>query len=380
MFRKPFPTFWYAVALLVASTVGIGFFGIPYTFAQAGFGAGFLFLAGLTICMVLGNLMYGEIILRTHERHQFVGYVRKYLGPWARRFNLFTFWISLYGAFIGILIINGSFLSKLFEFGGWTVSPVSLSIGFFVLATLMVYAGLKTVSHIDLGVMAMALIIVVVISIAGIPHIAKSNFDFAWHPTWFLPFGVILFALNGIQGVPLVREVLIGKEHQYRKALIYGTLIPAFIYLVFTTIVIGVVGFHTSTEAISGLESSLGKGIVVIGSLFGFLTSSTIFLSLMSAFRASLREDFRLRHRAAFILPLLPAFGLYVLGVQNFIEILSLVGGVAVSIDMMLLFFMYDKVKEKGDRIPEYSLDIPPLLIYGIMGIFILGALYTLFI
>ena len=377
MARRP-KSFWYSVALLVASTVGIGLFGIPHAVARAGFGVGLAFLFGLSAIMLLGNLLYGEIILRTHERHQFVGYVRKYLGPWARRFNLFTFWISMYGAYIGILIINGTFLSKLLGFAGWEVSPVILSSCFMVIATLLVYAGLKTVSHVDLVVTGLALVLVGIIGIVGASHIQSYNYDFSILPQWLLPFGVILFSLNGIQGVPLVRETLIGKEQYYRRALIYGTLIPAVVYLVFMVVVVGVTGIHTSPEAISGLAPILGKRVVIIGSLFGFLTSSTIFLSLVSAFRASLREDFRLRRRGDFILPLLPAFILFLLGVQNFIEIIGLVGGVAVSIDTMLLFFMYEKVREKGDRIPEYSLDVPPVLIYLLMGVFILGAILTI--
>ena len=372
-------TFWYAVALLVASTVGIGFFGIPYTFARAGFGVGFILFAILTVLILITNLLYGEIILRTHERHQFVGYVRLYLGRWARLANLFTFWVSVYGAFIGILIVNGEFLSKFLSFFGYRVSPALLSTLFVVVAIGLVYAGLKTVSHVDFVVMAVSIAIVGLIAVFGIPHLSSDNFVFSNRQAWFLPFGVILFALNAIQGVPLVREALIGKERLYRRALLWGTLIPAVLYIVFIVVVVGVSGANTSPSAISGLAPKLGRGIVMVGSLFGFLTSSTIFLSIITAFRMSLREDFQLRRRGDFLLPLLPGLILFLLGVRNFIEIIGLVGGIAVSIDMILLLMVYAKSKEKGNRIPEYSLNIPRLLLYLMMGIFTIGALYTIF-
>src|SRR3989338_3937513 len=99
--------YWYSVALLIASIVGIGFFGIPYTFAHAGFGVGLVFFLVLTALVLVTNLAYGEVILRTHDHHQFVGFVHTYLGSWARRVNLFTFWVSVYGAIIGVLVING---------------------------------------------------------------------------------------------------------------------------------------------------------------------------------------------------------------------------------------------------------------------------------
>ena len=207
LIKKPSQTV-YAVAVLIASTVGIGFFGIPYTFAQAGTGIGVIFLLVIAALVLLVNLLYGEIILRTHERHQFVGYVKTYLGPWAHKINLINFWISIYGAIIGILILNGTFLAHVLEYFGPRTSPVILSTIIVAIVALLVFAGLKTVSHVDLGVMVLAISIVALIALSGIFRITGSNFVFWNHGSWFLPFGVILFSLNGMQGVPLVREVL----------------------------------------------------------------------------------------------------------------------------------------------------------------------------
>jgi len=370
--------FWYAAALLVASLVGIGLFGIPYTFAQVGFGVGLIFFIILTVLILITNLLYGEVILRTHSRHQFIGFVNTYLGPWSSRLNLFTFWISVYGAIIGIMIINGLFLSGVFAFFGISISPLILSTVFIVVALALVYLGLKTVSHIDFCVMIAVMAIIFVIAAAGISKMHDSFFVFATGAPWFLPFGVILFALNGTQGVPLVREALVGKEHLYKRALMYGTLIPAVFYLIFTISVVGISGPFTTVDAISGLAGRLGGWVVLIGSIFGFLTSTTIFLSIVTAFRVSLREDLHWRGKAVFLPALLPPIVLFYLGVNNFIAIIGLVGGVAVGIEMILLLFVYAKSKERGTRIPEYSMNIPNPILYLMMLIFALGALYTL--
>lgn len=371
-------TFTYAVALLVASTIGIGFYGIPYTFSHAGTGVGVAFLIILTASVMTTNLLYGEIILRTHERHQFVGYVRRYLGKWARVLSVFNFWVAMYGAVIGILIINGKFFSQVLEYFGYKVSPVTLSICVMTLVTILVYSGLRTVSHVDFGIMALVAAVVMIIVVAGLRRVELTNYVLSTHVSWFLPFGVILFSLNGYQGIPLVREVLGGKEHLYRRALIYGTLIPALIYLIFSLVVVGVAGKGTSPDGISSLAGHLGDSVVLLGSIIGFFTSGTIFLSVVTAFRTSLREDFVLRRRRDFILLLIPPFLMFLWGVRDFIKILSVVGGVAVSIDMILLLFMYARVREKGNRIPEYAMRIPNVAVYIMMGLFFLGAVYSL--
>ncbi len=374
--RRPSTT-WYAVALLVASTVGIGFYGIPYTFAKAGTGIGVFFLLGVTALVLISNLLYGEVVLRTHERHQFVGYVNAYLGPWARLVNLFTFWVSLWGAIVGIMLLSGKFISEVMSYAGAQINPKIIGVLVLAIVTTFVFRGLKMIAHMDFVVMILASLIVGMIIVFGTPHMVSGNFAFASKTAWFLPFGVILFSLNGVQGVPLVREVLIGKEHWYRRALVIGTLIPALLYLVFTMVVVGVTGPMTSPEAIPGLAGILGGGVIILGSLFGALTSGTILLSILTSFRESLKEDFHLRRRWHMMALLLPPLLLFLFGGLNFVRVISLVGGIAVSIDMILLIMIYAQAKQKGTRIPEYTLSLPKIILYSMMVLFALGALYT---
>ncbi len=371
--------FWLAVATLVGSTVGVGLYGIPFAFQKAGFGIGFLFLLGVGGLVLLANLLYGEVVLRTHERHQFVGYVRKYLNPWAQKLNLFTFWIAIYGALIGIIIISGNFLSNILSFY-FHFSPFAFSTIFLVAASVLVLRGLRTVSRFDFFMMLLFVFVAALTASFGVKHITLANYTLATKDFWFLPFGVVLFAINSMPGIPLVREVLIGSENKLKKVLVVGTLIPAVLYLLFTLVVVGVSGENTSPDAISGLLGYLGPKIVFIGSLFGFLTSSTIFLNLATALKESFWQDFHFRHGWAWFLVILPPYLLYLSGIRNFIDIIGLVGGVAVSLEAILLVFVYISAKKNGERIPEYSIRLPRPVLYFIILVFVAAAGYTLFI
>lgn len=372
--------FWYAVATLVGATVGIGFFGIPFTFAKAGLGFGLLFFAAVVGLILVGDLLYGEIILRTHERHQFVGYVQRYLGPWARFFALANFWIAMYGAFVAMLVINGEFSSQLLSFFHINISSVVTGLLFFAIAMVFVYRGLRTVSHIDFIMMFVFVGATVLIALLGARYISAGNYSFAVTEMWFLPFGVILYAMNGVNGIPLVREVLVGNENKYKRAIKTGVGFSAGLFLLFALIVVGISGDTTSPEAIAGLSGIMGNNITFFGSLFGFLTSSTIFLSIATSFRRSLWEDFKMQSAPGFFLLLLPPVIAFVLGVRNFINIIGLVGGVAVGIDMIVLLFMYAKAREDGNRVPEYSMRLPLWLVYAMMALFALGAIYTIIV
>lgn len=369
---------WYAIATLVGSTVGVGLYGIPFAVQKATFGVGFLFFIFVGGMVLITNLLYGEVILRTHQRHQFVGYVRTYLGPWAKRINTFNFWIAVYGALTGIIIISGDFLAVLFG-SLLPFSPLIWSTIFIVVASCMLAGGLKTIARFDFLMMFVFGIVLVSISGIGSFHLNLSNFNFGITRYWFLPFGVLLFAMNGITGIPLMREMLIGSEGKMKKSIIVGTTIPLILFFIFTLVVVGVSGETVSPDAVSGLRGSLGAWIVVVGSLFGFMTSSTIFLNLGTALKESLHQDFHFNSKISWIFVSIVPYALFLSGVRNFIDVIGLVGGVAVSIDSIILIFIYVKARKKGKRMPEYSFRVPNFVLYLLMLLFVFGALYTLF-
>jgi amino acid permease len=370
--------FWFATATLIASTVGVGYYGLPFAISKAGLTAGLFFFILVTALMLLGNLLFGEVILRTHRRHQLVGYVNKYLGAWARKINLFVFWVAIYGGMIAIIIISGDFLANFLVYF-IDLSPAVFSTIFLISITIVANLGLKFVSKLDLFVFSVIGVIVIFILTVGVNHINFDNFSFTISDYWFLPFGVILFSLSQ-SGLPLLREVLAGEEKKMRKAIILGTLLPATFYLVFALLVIGISGDITSPDAISGLQAFLGPVAVIIGSILGFITATTIFLNMATSLRESLEEDFKMKARWVWILALTPPYILFLSGIRNFVDIISLVGGVAVSAQLILMIFLYAKAKKEGERIPEYAVRIPNWALYLMMLVFAAGAFYTVII
>jgi tyrosine-specific transport protein len=347
--------FWYGVATLVGSTIGIGMYGIPYVFAQASFGVGLLWLVVIASIVLLWNLAYGEIVLRTHARHQFIGYVDTYLGSGLRRLAAVNFWISVYGSLVGTIIVSGTFLDTILG----SVLPFSsffYSSLFVMIGALFILSGLRMVARVDFFVMCIAIAVVWGIGVFAGPFVESTHYTFHFGSTWFLPFGVLLFATNGIFGVPLMRELMVGQERNLKKAITFGTIIPVILYGIFAFVVVGVSGLRTSQEAFAGLAGFVGPMVLIVGSAFGFLTSSTIFLNMSTAFRQSLHEDFKLKSYWSFILVILLPYLLFALGIRDFISVIGLVGGVGIAIDMMLIFLTYIQARKHGTRKPEFLL------------------------
>ncbi|KKS23646.1 MAG: hypothetical protein A2606_01375 [Candidatus Yanofskybacteria bacterium RIFOXYD1_FULL_42_10] len=372
-------TFLRSAAVLVGTMVGVGVFGIPFTFAKAGFWVGFLFLIFIAGITLLTDFMYGEIILRTQAKHQLVGYAQIYLGPFFKKAVFFTAALSTYAALLAYIIISGDFLSNIFS-NFFYFSPATYSAIFFAVLSVIIFKGIKTVSWVELFLAALFAAVIMSIFIFGIGKINFANFSSVTSEYWFLPYGILLFAFAGLPAVPMQRQLLAGREELFKKSILVSVLLVAILYFIFAFSVLGVSGDTTTPDAISGLFVSLGGTIVFFGSLFGVLAVSTSYLMLGSAFLDIFNLDFGISRKLSWLLVILPPFVLFLGGMRTFIDVISLAGSVGIGVEGVVLVLIFRKSKITGDRIPEYSLKIPRWLLYFLAAVFISGAVYAIFI
>ena len=371
--------FLYASSILIGTIVGVGIFGIPFSFAKAGFLTGFLFLVFVGLTSLMINLIFGEVILRTKEMHQFTGYAKIYLGQGAKRIATFAWFAGIYGALLAYIIISGNFIFNIFV-SQFYASPFLYSALFFIFASLAVLAGLRAVAWFEFFMVVFFTVIVFLIFIFGIPKIDLSNLaTLARKEFWFLPYGVLLFAYAGFSAVPLQRELLKNRPGILKSSILWGSLIPAVLYLIFTLSVVGISGETTSPDVVSGLAESLNYRIILLVSLFGLLAITTSFMALASALIETFRLDYGFKKLKAWALAVFVPFVLFWFGVRNFIEVISLAGSVAIGIEGIIMVFMYKAAKKAGSREPEYSLDLPAWILNGIIFLFALGAFHAIF-
>lgn len=371
--------FFYAITALVGTMVGVGVFGVPFSFAKAGFGVGFLFLLLTGFLTLVVDIMFGEVVLRTKERHQTVGYAGLYLGILWKRVMFFAVILSIYAAMLAYIIISGDFLSN-FLSPFFYLSHTAYSYFFAVILSFLLLSGLKRVSTVELILTALFVSVVLLVFGFGIPKINPNNLKTFNPEFWFLPYGILLFAFAGISAIPIQREILRGEENKLKKSIWWSVLLVGVLYLLFAFTVVGVSGDVTSPDAITGLFDFLGNKIVVLGSIFGVLAVGTSFLMLGSALDEVFRWDYGLKKGWSWLLTVLPPFILFMIGLRTFIDIISLAGSLAIGLIMLILIFIYLSAKTKGDRAPEYSLNIPKWVLYFMVALFAAGIGYVLFV
>lgn len=379
LFKRGRKDFLYASSILIGTIVGVGIFGIPFSFAKAGFLTGFLFFVFIGAASLIINLIFGEVVLRTKDMHQFTGYAKIYLGQGAKKLASFAWFAGIYGALLAYIIISGSFLFNIFV-SWFYAAPAFYSTLFFIFSALAVLASLRAVAWFEFFMVAFFTVIVFLIFIFGIPKIDLSNLTTLFNDEfWFLPYGVLLFAYAGFSAIPLQRELLKGRPAILKKSILWGSLIPALLYLIFTLTVVGISGETTSPDVVSGLAEFLDYRIIFLVSLFGLLAIVTSFLALASVLIETFRLDYGFKKFKAWALTVFIPFVLFWFGVRNLIEVISLAGSVAIGIEGIILVFIYKAAKKAGSREPEYSLNLPVWILNGIIVLFAFGAVYALF-
>lgn len=373
MFKKQLPLFQ-SISTMVGTIIGAGILGIPFVFAKAGFWTGTIVLIVVTFAMVALKLMVGEMTLRTYGKHQLSGYVEKYLGKFWKDVTSFVLAIAIAGSLLAYFVGIGEVLSELF--GG---SMLNWGLGFYVVASIFLYFGLKLIKNLEFILTGFIFLIVLLIFFLSHQHLNYNNlivFDWA---KIFIPYGVVLFACEGVMAVPEVRQILMRKEYLFKKAIFWGAIIPPIIYFIFALVVVGVSGIQTTQVATIGLGYVVGPIIFILGSVFAFFTMSTSFLTIGLALKDTFNYDFKVKHWMAWLTTIALPLIIYFLGLKSFIVILSFFGAVGFGLNGVIYIWAYLESRRLGKRQPEYVLSkwfIYPVSVF-LSLIFLGGLVFT---
>jgi tyrosine-specific transport protein len=373
---RPFLT---AVAVLMSTIVGVGMFGLPYIGARSGFGIAAIILLFLTVILILVHLLYGEIVCRTPGKHRLVGYANIYLGHWGKKIVSISVVVGFYSSLLVYIIVGGGFLKDMLS-AIITMPPIFFNLLFFIIGAFAVYGGLKLIGKMDLLMGALLVIIILLFFCLGFSKINAVNLgSFNWH-NFFLPYGATLYSLAGLSVIPEIKGFFNKEENKkYRKAILWGTMIPAVLYFLFMVTVIGLTGTETTEESILGLSGVLGEKVIWVGAFFGFLATITSFFSIGVSLKETYICDYGINKNLAWTLVCFIPLLLFGLGVHNFITIIILTGALLGAIEGSAVVLIHRKAKKSGSRITDYNLKIPSILSYAIILVFIVGFILTLF-
>ncbi len=364
---KNIKTFIYPIAMLSGTIIGVGLFSLPYITSKVGFGVILGYFLVLGALVILVHLFFGEIAQKTPDFKRLPGFAKFHLGNFGGKIALTSTILGLFGAILAYLIIGGEFLTNLLSpiFGGGNLFYTLL---YFVLGAGLIFWGIKAISKIEFWGLILFFIILIATSLQGFPFLKIENlFPIPDISHLFLPYGAILFSLWGAALIPEVEEMLGGQKKIISKIIPIAILIPIVVYLFFIYLILGITGPQTTESALTGLKDVLGDGVVSLALCFGVLTTFTSFIVLGLTLKKVFWYDLKIGKNLAWVIICFLPLILFLIGIKSFIPVISVVGGVMLGIDGILILLMYQKIR------PERK-----FLIYPLVLIFLGGIIYEI--
>ncbi|PIP24376.1 MAG: hypothetical protein COS25_00125 [Candidatus Nealsonbacteria bacterium CG02_land_8_20_14_3_00_37_10] len=347
----------YAIATLSGTIIGVGIFALPYVTLKVGFWAILGYFLVLGTLVILIHLFFGELSLKTPDFKRLPGFAKIYLGNWGQIVAYISIILGIFGALLAYLIVGGEFFTELLSpiFGG---NSLIYTLFYFIVGAALIFSGIKAIAKVEFWGLVLFFIILFAIFFRGESFITIENLfpspDFSYA---FLPYGVILFSLWGATLIPEVEEMLAPTPNfgvgvkQKKKALRWiipiAIFIPIIVYLFFIYLILGITGPQTTESALTGLRDVLGDGIVSLALCFGLLTTFTSFIALGLTLKKVFWYDLKIGKNIAFAITCFIPLVLFLIGIKQFIPIISFVGATMLGIDGILILLMYRKIKPK---------------------------------
>jgi len=356
--------FFKVAAIVAAATVGDGVFALPYVFMQSGWLVGLFYLVVLAVFVSAAHVVYLKTLEKIGERERLLGLVKQYFGRGG-------FWVGFVAIVLGLLLTLVAYLILGMQFIHLAFPSVAMGVAllvFWLFTAITVFASDRRVVKLELvGITCTSAIIIFIfvtawpsITFAGVPAINFQNL--------FLPFGAILFALAGWTSVEPAYESRkkTGALSDPWRALAGGTFFVALLYILFTSGILGSAPTIAS-DTISGLTQwPVWKKEILV--LFGLLAVATVYMPVSHEIKNALEHDLGWSKFASRSLILFLPVILIGLGLNNFLVVVGLVGGLFISVQYLLIISIGRRVLALSAA-KKFFLDL-------VAAIFVIAAVY----
>lgn len=365
---------------LLGTVIGVGIFGLPYAFAQVGFGLGLLALVGVGFLSLMALLLYADLVLVRDGHGRYLSVVGHELNGVEKILAAVAYFGAHYGALLAYVIVGGSFAHAVFSqfFGGSEVLYLAI---FWVLGSVLVGGGLSFLVRLQGILFPLILLLVIIHAFLLAPHISLAHLSGFQPQNSVLSIGILLFAFGGLSAVPDMRDLLKRNRKLMRVSLVFGMLAIACLYAAFSFLVVGVTGVSTSPEAITGIATLIGPVAEALGSLLGLGIVMSAYLSTGVSLTNALVYDQRMGFLTSWATVVLVPIILIILGATNFISVIGVTGGILGSLLGVFLVLAYERARQSHE-LPKNTLAIPQWLVlltflmYSVMLILTVAELF----
>jgi tyrosine-specific transport protein len=280
------------VLLVSGTTIGAGMLALPVVTSVAGFSLSALLFFAVWLFMTTTAFLFLEVCLWMKQESNIISMAKYTLGNFGAVCSWIIYLFLLYSLTTAYLAAGGDLLKEAIgaitgiQLADWmTFVPFLLVFGTFV------YLGTRSVDYLNrILVIGLGLAYIVLVCLVP-PHIQLSYLKQTNPSGLLLALSVIVTSFGFHIIIPSLVTYLHRDVVKLRKAILLGSIIPLFVYILWNFLVQGVIPAYgegglievwtSGGQVIRSLRAVVGSSWVIIGaSLFSFFAIVTSFLGV----------------------------------------------------------------------------------------------------
>lgn len=363
------------ILLIAGSCIGAGMLGLPIVTGFAGFFPSLFMFFFAWFFMTVTALLLVEVNGWFSKQVNLLSMTGKTLGKWGKNLCWVTYLFLFYALLVAYISGSGSLVSTVLKNSLSFHLPVWVGSFFFVLLfSWVIYLGTQKVDHVNRGLMFGKIGFFVLLIVIGIQFL-RPGLLLRTEPKYAfssLPLLVIAFGFHNM--IPSLTAYLNGNLKRVRMTIIGGSLMALVIYIIWETLVLGIVPLRGPNGLIASLmndqEASQAIGSIVRSPAISIFSQGLAFFAILTSFLAQalslvhfLADGFKINYKkqenvGLCLLALAPPLVLSLIYPQLFFKALNFAGGIcAVVLFGILPVFMvwmgrYRKQTSSGYQVP----------------------------
>jgi tyrosine-specific transport protein len=332
--------------LLVAGTsIGVGMLALPVATGEAGFLPSLITYLICWFFMLCTGLLILEACVWMPKDSNLISMARKLLGKGGQVFCWILYLFLLFCLMVAHLAGGGSAVVQLFDN---SLSSGISTLLYVLVFSPVVYLGTKWVDRLNLALMTGVAITYLLFISSSLPAVkldllSHVNWSKIW---WGLP---VVFTAFGYQIlIPTLMTYMDRNVKKVRLAIIFGTLIPLTIYLVWQFLILGIIPIEgpnglleariQGENAVTPLQYHIQiPWLLGVGKFFALFAMTTSYVGISIAFLDFLADGLKVKKKGirklglcllVFLIPLL----ITLLNPNIFISALTYAGGYGVAL------------------------------------------------
>lgn len=238
--------FWGGVMLIAGTAVGAGMLGLPLKTGVSGFfPAAFGLIAGFSFMLLsLFVLLEANFYLNNWDAN-IISMAKARLGVGAQAVAWFCFLMLLYAALAAYMTEGGGLMMQLWASLPESWQPAAGQDSFYGVSVFLllfgsvVYFGTQIVDYVNRLLMIGLIGSFCTLVFASIPHVHLSYLNEFYPHAIIISVPVIIASFTSHLILPSLRIYLENDLQQIKKVLLYGSLIPLALYLIWEFIIVG---------------------------------------------------------------------------------------------------------------------------------------------